>query len=129
MANDWTEREARALADKILGHSKAPECELAITRVRSSYTRFAANDVTTSGAVEDLRITITSRGNRRSGSATISSSDPAALQRAVALSEELMGLAPEDPEFVEGLGAQKYPKVAGGSTRPPGPARWSAGRG
>ena len=64
---DWTERDARALADKILGHSKAPECELTLTRVRSSHTRFAANDVTTSGSVEDLRITITSRGNRRSG--------------------------------------------------------------
>jgi predicted Zn-dependent protease len=110
---DWTERDARALADKILGHSKAPECELTLTRVRSSHTRFAANDVTTSGSVEDLRITITSRGNRRSGTATVSSSDPAALQRAVALSEELMGLAPEDPEFVEGLPTQKYPKVAG----------------
>ncbi len=27
---DWTERDARALADKILGHSKAPECELSL---------------------------------------------------------------------------------------------------
>ena len=111
--SDWTERDARALADKILGFSKAPECELSLTRVRSSHTRFAANDVTTAGAVEDLRVSITSRGNRRSGSATVSSSDPAALQRAVALSEELMALAPEDPEFVEGLPAQSYPKVAG----------------
>jgi predicted Zn-dependent protease len=109
----WTEKEARALADQILGLSKAPECELTLQLERQSYTRFAANDVTTGGASEDLRIGVTSRGNRRSGSATVSDLSPEALARAVALSEELMALAPEDPEFVEGLPAQRYPKVGG----------------
>ena len=107
----WTERQARALADQILGYSRAPECELNLALVRSGYTRFAANDVTTAGSVQDLRVTITSRGNRRSGSTTVNDTTPEVLQRAVALSEELMGLAPEDPEFVEGLPAQRYPTV------------------
>ena len=109
----WTEKQARALADQILSYSKAPECELSLQLTRTAYTRFAANDVTTAGSVQDLRVSITSRGNRRSGSTSVSDTSPEALQRAVALSEELMGLAPEDPEFIEGLGPQRYPAVSG----------------
>jgi predicted Zn-dependent protease len=107
----WTETQAKALAEQILSYSKAPECELLLEQWRSSYTRFAANDVTTAGSVTDLRVHITSRGNRRSGSATVSDSDPEVLQRAVAASEALMALAPEDPEWVDGLPAQKYQAV------------------
>jgi predicted Zn-dependent protease len=107
-----TEKQARALCNQILASSRAPECELTVTASRSAYTRFAANDVTTAGAVQDLRVHITSRGNGKSGSATVSDTAPEVLKRAVALSEELMALAPEDPEFVEGLPAQKYPAIA-----------------
>ena len=107
----WTEQQARALAGQILSYSRAPECELTLALRRSAYTRFAANDVTTAGSIQDLRITITSRGKRRSGTTAVSDTAPEVLQRAVALSEELMALAPEDPEFVDGLPAQRYPAV------------------
>jgi predicted Zn-dependent protease len=107
----FTEKEARALASQILARSRAPECELTLTCWRSSYTRFAANDVTTAGSALDLRVHITSRGQGRSGSTSVSDASPEVLARAVALSEELMGMAPEDPEFVPGLPAQRYPTV------------------
>src|SRR2546423_13597879 len=106
-----TEKQARLLTDLILSFSRAPECEVALSQWRSSHTRFAASEVTTSGAVDDLRIRITSRGGGRSGTIAVNDPDPAALRRAVARSEELMALSPMDPEFIEGLDRQKYPAV------------------
>ena len=38
---------------------------------------------------------------------------PESLRAAVRLSEQLMELAPPDPEWVEGLRAQKYPTIDG----------------
>src|SRR5688572_28038453 len=107
-----TEKEARALCNQILSYSRAPECEVTVSSWRSAFTRFAANDVTTAGSVLDLRVNITSRGKGKSGSTTVSDTSPEVLKRGVALSEELMALAPDDPEFVEGLPAQKYPAIA-----------------
>ena len=113
----WTEKQARALAEQILSYSKSPECELSMQLTRTAHTRFAGNDITTAGSIQDLRITITSRGQGqgggRSGSTTVSDTSAETLQRAVALSEELMSLAPEDPEFVPGLPSQRYPTVQG----------------
>src|SRR5256885_11150522 len=107
----WTDKQAKALTDRILSFSKAPECEVTVNQFRSSYTRFAANEVTTSGAVDDLRIHISSRGGGRSGSVTLNDPDPDALREAVARSEELMAISPVDPEFIEGLDRQKYPAI------------------
>jgi predicted Zn-dependent protease len=86
---------------------------VALTSFHNAYTRFAANEVTTAGSVDDLRIHITSRGNGRSGSVTLNDPDPEHLKKAVARSEELMAIAPVDPEFIEGLDKQKYPSIKG----------------
>jgi predicted Zn-dependent protease len=107
----WTEKEARALADSILAESKAPECELVLSRWRSSHSRFAANEVTTAGSAMDMRVQITSRREGKSGEATVSDLSPDSLRAAVRLSEQLMELAPPDPEWIEGLTRQKYPAV------------------
>jgi predicted Zn-dependent protease len=108
----WTEKQARALTDRILSLSRAPECEVAVTQYRTAYTRFAASEVTTAGAVDDLRISISSRGNGRSGTISVNDPDPETLARAVARSQELMAISPVDPEFIEGLDRQKYPAGA-----------------
>jgi len=107
----WTKEQARKLADQILSYSKAPECEVALDLFHAAHTRFAANDVTTSGTAKDLTISITSRGEGRSGTARVNDTDPRALKAAVARSEETMAAASVDPEFVEGLPAQKYPEI------------------
>ena len=51
----------------ILAESKAPECELSLSRWQSSFSRFAANEVTTAGSVLDTRVQITSRREGKSG--------------------------------------------------------------
>jgi predicted Zn-dependent protease len=109
----WTEKEARALAALIFAESKAPECELSLARWQSSFSRFAANEVTTAGSVLDTRVQITSTREGKSGEATVSDLSPESLKAALRLSEQLMELAPPDPEWVEGLPAQKYPTIVG----------------
>ena len=46
----WTSEKARALTDRILSFSKAKECELSLRFSEDGHTRFAANDITTSGS-------------------------------------------------------------------------------
>jgi len=106
-----TAKEARALADRILSFSKAEECEVTIEAGESAHTRFAASDVTTAGIATTLALTITSRRKGKSGTVQVSETDPASLERAVRRSEEILGLAPESPEWVEGLGPQSYPAI------------------
>ena len=107
----WTKQDAKKLSEKILSFSKARECEVALTETSLTHTRFAANEITTSGAARDLSISITSRGEGKSGTVRANDLDPEALRKAVALSEELMRSATPDPEFVEGLGPQAYPEI------------------
>ena len=107
----WTKADAKKLSDQILSFSKAPECELALTETALSHTRFAANEITTSGAARDLSIAITSRGDGKSGTVRVNDLDPEALKKAVALSEELMRSASPDPERVDGLPPQTYPEI------------------
>jgi predicted Zn-dependent protease len=107
----WTREEARKLADRILSYSSAPECEVWLEASQTGNTRFAANDVTTSGSSRDLAIAIVSRGNGRSGTVRVNDTDAAALKTAVTRSEEIMAAANVDPEWVEGLPAQEYPEI------------------
>jgi predicted Zn-dependent protease len=107
----WTRDEAKRLAEKVLSYSKAPECEVWLESSRAGHTRFAANDVTTSGSADDLTIAVVSRGGGKSGTVRLNATDPAELQTAVARSEEVMAAASVDPEWMEGLPPQKYPEI------------------
>ncbi|HSB63001.1 MAG TPA: metallopeptidase TldD-related protein [Thermoanaerobaculia bacterium] len=107
----WTKQDAKKLSDQILSFSKAPECEVALAETSLTHTRFAANEITTSGSTRDLSISITSRGEGKSGRVRANDLDPESLRKAVDLSEELMRSATPDPESVEGLGPQSYPEI------------------
>src|SRR6188474_1146944 len=96
----WTRDEAKKLAERVFGYSKAPECEVWLDASEAGHTRFAANDVTTSGSARDLTIAIASRGNGRTGTVRVNDTDAAALRTAVARSEEVMAAANVDPEWV-----------------------------
>src|SRR5262249_136376 len=107
----WTRQQAKALADQILGYSKAKECEVVLDETRASYARFAANEITTSGTSRTVNISVTSRDGERSGTAHASAIEPDALKEAVRRSEEVMRASSPDNEYVEGLGPQKYPEI------------------
>jgi len=108
----WTSDEAKALTDRVLSYSKSDECHVSLEATDAAHVRFAAGDVTTSGRTADVTVTITARANGKSGTLRTNETEAEGLKRAVAHAEELMAVAPPDPEWVEGLGPQSYPAIA-----------------
>jgi predicted Zn-dependent protease len=104
-----SENDAKAILDKVLAFSNADEVTAALAGTREGNVRFALNNITTSGVVENIELAITSSFGTRSGTTTVNQFDDASLERAVRASEDLARLAPENPEFMPALGAQPYP--------------------
>jgi len=111
---DFISREdAQKLADRVLAFAKADETRVSITSGWSGNTRFAGNEITTSGGTTDTNVTITSTIGKRRASATTNILDDDSLKRTVDLAERLAKLSPEDPEAMPELGPQTYTPVAG----------------
>jgi predicted Zn-dependent protease len=108
----WTREEAKTTIDRALSYARGGECELEVVARTASHTRFARNEITTSGFTENLALTITSRRAGRAG--TISANDLSAegLKEAMGRAETLRDLMPVDPEAVEPLPPQTYPVLA-----------------
>ena len=107
----FTEQQSKQLIDKIVSYSKADEISVTINGSREGNIRFARNTVSTSGEANDLAISITSVFGKRSGTTTTNELEDALLKDAVQQSEEVAQLAPENPEFMPGLGPQQYEKA------------------
>lgn len=103
-----TESEAQGILEKVLGFSKADECEALLTGGQSGNLRFARNAVSTSGARDNMSLQVQSSYGKKTGTATINEFDVASLEKVVRRAEELAQLAPENPEYVEFLGPQEY---------------------
>ncbi|HEX3866195.1 MAG TPA: TldD/PmbA family protein, partial [Gemmatimonadaceae bacterium] len=109
---DFLSREqAKALCDRVLSFAKADETRVNITSGWSGNTRFAGNEITTSGGTTDTNVTVTSTIGRRRASAETNILDDESLKRTVAFAEQLAKLSPEDPELMPELGRQQYATV------------------
>ena len=109
--NTLSRGDAQELIQKVLGFSKADEASVAIEGGPYAHLRFANNEVTTSGEVGNVVVTVVSAFGKRSGSASVNQFDDASLERAVRQSEETARFAPEDPEYLPMLGAQQFPAI------------------
>lgn len=105
-----SETEAKRIATQVLGMSKADSCVVSLSGHERNHLRLALNSVTTSGRQENLLLSIVSNFGKRSGTVSTNEFAPASLAAAVKDSEALAQLAPEDPEFQEPLGHQRYLK-------------------
>ncbi|MEX2582944.1 MAG: TldD/PmbA family protein [Gemmatimonadota bacterium] len=103
-----TEAEARGLAERALGFATADQTRVNIRSGTESNTRFAVNQITTTGDVHNASLAVTSAFGQRVGSATTNRFDDESLRRVVDTSERIARLAPEDPEYLGELGAQTY---------------------
>jgi predicted Zn-dependent protease len=112
-ADFLTREQAKALADRILAFAKADETRVNVSSGWSGNTRFAGNEITTSGGTTDTQVTVTSTIGRRRASATTNILDDASLKRTVELAESLARLSPENPELMPELGSQQYAQVNG----------------
>ncbi|KPJ86431.1 MAG: hypothetical protein AMS18_15595 [Gemmatimonas sp. SG8_17] len=108
MADYFTEAEARELCELILAQSGADATQVTLSSGSEGFTRSAGNQITTSGEAHIAKATVTSIVAGRAGSVRWNDLSLAALQRAVARSEELARSAPEDPERMPLLGPQQY---------------------
>jgi predicted Zn-dependent protease len=106
-----TQNEAQKLAQKLLGFSTFPECQVAITASEQAYTRFANNGITTASLNLRHNVSIVVTRDGRTGSYGVNDLDDASLRSAVARAEELAATAPPDPERLPALGPQRYPET------------------
>jgi predicted Zn-dependent protease len=104
--------QAQQLLKKVLSFSKADECEININGSEGGNIRYARNAVSTSGAVSQNSLVVSSAFGKKLGVATINEFDDASLEKVVRRSEELAQLAPENPEYVPFLGPQVYAESA-----------------
>lgn len=103
-----TEEQAKALMTKVLSYSKADECEVNLGYSDNGNIRYARNAVSTSGAIGQSSLVVSSAFGKKLGVATINEFDDASLEKVVRRSEELAKLAPENPEYMPMLGPQTY---------------------
>lgn len=103
-----SEAESKAILDKVIAFSTADETSAQLTGGRRGNVRFARNDISTSGVVEDIDLGVQVAFGKRVGIATINQFDDASLERVVRRAEELARLAPENPEFMPAVAKQNY---------------------
>ena len=103
-----TEDQARTILNKVLALSKADECIAELSGSIDGNIRFALNNVSTSGIVSDVGLSVRSAFGKRVGTATINQFDDASLASVVRRAEDLARLAPENAEFVPAVDKQVY---------------------
>jgi predicted Zn-dependent protease len=103
-----SKEEAHALLTKVLSYSKADECEVSVNGSDGGNIRYARNSVSTSGAISQNSLAVSSAFGKKLGIATINEFDDESLRKVVSRAEELAKLAPENPEYVSILGPQTY---------------------
>ena len=120
-----------AVADEVL-KSKPAGAEV-LVRVRISqtgHTRFARSEITSTGDVDGVGVTVEVAYGKRVASADGNQTDPASLRGLVERAARLAKLAPENPEKMPLLGPQKYMKAPaafdGATAKLEAPARAAA---
>lgn len=103
-----TEAQAKEILTKVVGLSKADECTAQLNGTTRGNVRFALNNVSTSGIVDNIELAVQVAFGKRVGTATINQFDDASLERVVRRAEDLARLAPENPEFMPAVDKQSF---------------------
>ncbi len=103
--------DAKKTIERVLSLGKDTDLEVELLARTSSHTRFARNEITTSGFVEDLSLSIAARREGKSGTVGTNDLSSDGLKEAVKRAVALRDLMPVDPEWMEGLPPQKYPAL------------------
>jgi predicted Zn-dependent protease len=101
--------EAEEIAKRALANSPAEETRVSINSSARADTRFAVNQVTTSGENSDTSVTITAYVGGRAASVNTNRLDEASLAAAAKQATEIARLVPPNPERMPELGPQQYP--------------------
>ena len=108
-----TREQAEELLHRIVKFSKADDISVNLNSGYQTDVRFAANQMSTSGAVITGGMGVQSTIGKKHAVATTNDFSDASLQAVVEKSEALAKLSPDDPEVMPGLGPQTYLPVNG----------------
>ena len=109
LINILSRAEAQEIAQRALKVSPAEETRVSINSSARADTRFALNQVTTSGENRDTQVTITAFVGDRSASVTTNRLDEASLAAAAKQANDIAKLVPPNPERMPELMQQSYP--------------------
>ena len=118
--------QAEDVAKRALKASTADETRVTINSAARADTRFALNQVTTSGENRDVTVTITATVGGRSASVSTNRLDEASLAQAARQATEIAKLVPANPERMPELGPQQYPPARQRDVTLPSPAERAA---
>ena len=104
---------AQALSEKIVKMSKADAINVTINAGLNTNVRFAANQMSTAGSIVDANVAVVCAFGPKHAVVTTNDLSDEALKRTVEQAERLAKLAPDDPESMPELEAQKYVPVNG----------------
>jgi predicted Zn-dependent protease len=102
------QEQAQRICERVLGFSKADECQVSLNGGRTGNIRYAQNSVSTAGLTENTQLTVRVAFGKRQGTATINEFDDKSLEKAVRRAEDVARLAPENPEFTPVPGKQVF---------------------
>jgi predicted Zn-dependent protease len=108
VADHLSREEARELCESILSRSTADAAQVRVVSGLRGFTRYARNEITTSGDSVDTEVTLKLVIGQRSASVTWNHLADADMDAAVARGEQLTRLVPEDPETMPLPGEQQY---------------------
>ncbi len=106
-----SKERVKKVIDTVVAASKADEVSVTVGADETTHLRFARNTPSTSGNYTNRSVSVRSTFGKRSGAVSVNQLDDATLADAVARSEAIAKLAPEDPETMPGLGPQSYVAV------------------
>lgn len=107
-----TRNDLEGIAQRALKHSTADGCQVDVVSTVTGNTRFAANQLSSAGDVVDTTVAITSSFGPKHAVVQINDISDESVAAAVARSEALAKLSPDDPEAMPPLGPQQYQPVA-----------------
>ena len=103
--------EAQRIIESAIKLSKAESVEVNLSGGRQRNVRFAANQMSTAGMVNDLTMVVSSSFGPKHAITTTNDLSPEGIDRAVRQSEALARLAPDDPEAMPRLAQQTITPV------------------
>lgn len=104
-------QECQNIVDAVMRLSRADNVDVNIGSNVTGNTRFAANQLSTSGGVENANVAIQSHFGPKHAVVQTNNLSDESLERAVRQSEALARLAPDDPESMPPLPPQQYTTV------------------
>jgi predicted Zn-dependent protease len=106
-----TREQAQAVVERVMKLSKADGVEVQVNSGYTGNVRFAANQMSTSGATTNAQLAVQSSFGPKHAVVTTNDLSEESLKRVVEQSERMARLAPDDPEAMPELAAQQYAAV------------------